>query len=255
MAIPTLNDDLKKVQGLGDNPNSDNNMTAEELKAVFDAASLIIQAYINGTLVPAVNGNTDAVTGKISKAGDTMEGALDMAGNALSGLAEPSADDHAANKGYVDSIIRGVVGFTGAHGDLTGRDAEGQHPISAIIGLAEALAKTNVDAGSASLPIYFKDGAPRVCGSIESAKKMAEARNIQIDLESENAAQFDGTQNVTPGVTGVLPFSHGGTGKSTGDEALAALLASGDIILTSRHYGTTLPATGVEGQLFFKVVE
>lgn len=255
MGILPLNEDLKKIQALGDNPNSDNNMTAEDLKAVFDAAALIIQAYINGILVPAINANDSAVADKVNRSGDAMTGALDMSNNTLYGLVEPSADDHAANKGYVDKIIRGIVGFTGAHSDLTGRDAEGQHPISAIVGLTAALAKINVDAGSESLPIYFKDGVPKVCGAVNSAKQISEARNIQTDLESEKATLFNGTQDVKPGVTGVLPFSHGGTGKGTGAEALAALLASGDIILTSKHYGTTLPNTGAEGQLFFKVVE
>lgn len=255
MGIPLLNDDLNIVQKLGDNPNSDNNMTAEELKAVFDAAALIIQAYINGTLVPAVNGNTSTVAGKVSKAGDTMAGALDMAGKPLKGLPTPDGDDHAANKRYVEDRIRDIAGFTGAHGDLTGRDADGQHPISAIVGLAAALAKTNVDCGSESMPVFFREGTPRVCGAVAKAGQLSAARNIKTDLGSEIAAEFNGTADVNPGVTGVLPFSHGGTGETTGAKALAALLASGDIILTRRHYGATLPAMGVEGQFYVKVVE
>ena len=38
----------------------------------------------------------------------------------------------------VNSII-GAVGFKGSHGELTGRDANNQHPMSAIFGLVEAL--------------------------------------------------------------------------------------------------------------------
>lgn len=254
MAIKELTEDLKKISGLGDNPNADNNMTAEDLKAMFDAASLIIQAYINGTIVPAVNDNTDKISGKVSKAGDSMEGSLDMAGNVLCGLADPTADDHAARKAYVDTIIRNVVGFTGAHNDLTGRDATDQHPISAIIGLASALAKTDVDAGSESLPVYFKNGVPKVCGAVAKATQIATARKMKINLASGTAAEFDGTQDINPGVEGVLSVANGGTGQSTGAAALTALLASGNIILTSKHYGTSLPTAGTKGRLFFKVV-
>lgn len=38
----------------------------------------------------------------------------------------------------VNSII-GAVGFKGSHGELTGRDANNQHPMSAIFGLVDAL--------------------------------------------------------------------------------------------------------------------
>ena len=43
MAIPKLTDDLNIIATLGDNPNTDNNLTPEELKKKFDVAALIIQ--------------------------------------------------------------------------------------------------------------------------------------------------------------------------------------------------------------------
>lgn len=39
-------------------------------------------------------------------------------------------------------------------------------------------------------------------------------RTIQTDLSSQEAASLDGTENVSAGVTGVLPIEHGGTGSS-----------------------------------------
>lgn len=42
-----------------------------------------------------------ATAGKLNKAGDTMSGILDMDGNAISNVPEPTADDHAVNKAYV----------------------------------------------------------------------------------------------------------------------------------------------------------
>lgn len=54
MSIEKMSADLKIIQKLGTFPNTDDNLTAEELKAKFDEAGLKIQSYINGTLTPAV---------------------------------------------------------------------------------------------------------------------------------------------------------------------------------------------------------
>ena len=47
-----------------------------------------------------------------------------------------------------------------------------------------------------------------------SATKLANARTIQTNLSSTNSASFDGTGNVTPGVSGTLPVANGGTGQT-----------------------------------------
>lgn len=54
MAIPKMTDDLKIIQALSDLPNSEDELTAQELKAKFDAAGLAIQNYLNKTLIPAL---------------------------------------------------------------------------------------------------------------------------------------------------------------------------------------------------------
>ena len=45
-----------------------------------------------------------------------------------------------------------------------------------------------------------------------SATKLQTARSVQTNLASGTAVNFDGTANIQPGVTGVLPVAHGGTG-------------------------------------------
>jgi len=45
-----------------------------------------------------------------------------------------------------------------------------------------------------------------------SAATLTTARNIQTNLASTTAASFNGSADVTPGVTGVLPMANGGTG-------------------------------------------
>ena len=56
-------------------------------------------------------------------------------------------------------------------------------------------------------------------GSATTATTLTTARKIQTNLASSASAAFDGSANVTPGVTGVLPVAHGGTG---GSEAAVA---------------------------------
>ena len=52
-----------------------------------------------------------------------------------------------------------------------------------------------------------------------TATKLATARTIQTNLASTSYASFDGSNNITPGVTGILPMSNGGLGTSSADVA------------------------------------
>lgn len=54
MAIPKMTDDLNIIQALSDLPNSEDGLTAEDLKAKFDEAGLAIQEFINEKLIPAL---------------------------------------------------------------------------------------------------------------------------------------------------------------------------------------------------------
>jgi hypothetical protein len=48
-----------------------------------------------------------------------------------------------------------------------------------------------------------------------SAASLTTGRTIQTNLASTTATSFNGTANITPGVTGTLPVNHGGTGATT----------------------------------------
>lgn len=58
------------------------------------------------------------------------------------------------------------------------------------------------------------DGA-RWLMSSAATSKLAAARSIRTNLASTAAASFDGSADIAPGVTGVLPAANGGTGFST----------------------------------------
>lgn len=53
-------------------------------------------------------------------------------------------------------------------------------------------------------------------GTATAATKLATSRTIRTNLGSTSSASFNGTANVTPGVTGVLPTTNGGTGNNSG---------------------------------------
>jgi len=53
--------------------------------------------------------------------------------------------------------------------------------------------------------------------AVGEAGKLSNGRTILIDLASTTSASFNGTSNITPGVSNTLPTTHGGTGKTTWD--------------------------------------
>lgn len=54
MSIPKMMQDLAVISKLSDLPNSNDGLTAAELKARFDEAPLALQKYINDTMIPAL---------------------------------------------------------------------------------------------------------------------------------------------------------------------------------------------------------
>ena len=67
-------------------------------------------------------------------------------------------------------------------------------------------------------------GALASGGTAAAATKLATARTFRVNLGSTSSASFNGTANVTPGVTGVLGLGNGGTGKTTAPLGLYNLI-------------------------------
>lgn len=63
-----------------------------------------------------------------------------------------------------------------------------------------------------------------VTGNASTATRLATSRTIRTNLASTSAASFDGSGNVTPGVTGTLPAANGGTGNTSLKDAGNAML-------------------------------
>jgi len=79
-----------------------------------------------------------------------------------------------------------------------------------------------------------------------NARRLYAARTIRTNLASTSTASFDGTANITPGVTGTLPITNGGTGATTASTALSNL---GGFAKTG---GTISGATTIQGNLTLK---
>lgn len=62
-------------------------------------------------------------------------------------------------------------------------------------------------------------GSSSAGGAANSANKLATARTFRTNLGSTSTASFDGSANVTPGVTGTLGLANGGTGATTAAQA------------------------------------
>lgn len=75
-----------------------------------------------------------------------------------------------------------------------------------------------------------------------------EAINIRTNLASESTAKLTDSSNVRPGIEGVLPASHGGTGGNTlkagATNLIGALDANGTTPTDNEHYIGTTPSTG-----------
>ena len=92
---------------------------------------------------------------------------------------------------------------------------------------AASLAAGNVPAGGAAGQVLSKRSANDYdlgfADMPTSAGTLTTPRLIQADLTSESAAGFDGSKDVMPGVTGILPAKHGGTGAASAAGAALAL--------------------------------
>lgn len=77
-------------------------------------------------------------------------------------------------------------------------------------------------------------------GNAATATKLATARTIRTNLASTSAASFDGSGNITPGITGTLPITNGGTGATTASTARDNLGAQSKVL-----YGNSAPSDSI----------
>ena len=90
----------------------------------------------------------------------------------------------------------------------------------------------------ANLKSLIVNGSARILGTLyanlagnaSTATTLQTGRNIQTNLASTAAAAFNGSANITPGVTGTLGVANGGTGQTTIANIKAGKDADGNTI-------------------------
>ena len=99
MEFPKLNKDLEIISKLGNNPNIDDGLSADDLKAKFDEAALILQKYLNEELVAELD-RLFAGGDSVPVDGLNMNGAINMNEFPLQNVRDPSSEHEALNLRY-----------------------------------------------------------------------------------------------------------------------------------------------------------
>jgi hypothetical protein len=181
------------------------------------ATKLETARTINGVSFDGTANITIADSTKLPIAGGTMTGDLTLKGN-------PTADLMAATKKYVDDSVASAGGgdvLAAGNNSFTGANTF-QNLVTMVGGVVFTSGTTTLAWKNATQTVATIN-ASTYTGNSATATKLATARTITANLASSTAGSFDGSANITVGVTGILPIEKGGTGETTADAARTAL--------------------------------
>lgn len=181
------------------------------------ATKLQTARTINGVPFDGTANITIADSTKLPITGGTMTGDLTLKGN-------PTADLMAATKKYVDDSVASAGGgdvLAAGNNSFTGANTF-QNLVTMVGGVVFTSGTTTL-AWKNATQIVATINASTYTGNSATATKLATARTITANLASSTAGSFDGSANITVGVTGTLPIANGGTGATTAAAARTAL--------------------------------
>ena len=181
------------------------------------ATKLQTARTINGVSFDGTANITIADSTKLPIAGGIMTGDLTLKGN-------PTADLMAATKKYVDDSVASAGGgdvLAAGNNSFTGANTF-QNLVTMVGGVVFTSGTTTL-AWKNATQIVATINASTYTGNSATATKLATARTITANLASSTAGSFDGSANITVGVTGTLPIANGGTGATTAAAARTAL--------------------------------
>lgn len=136
----------------------------------------------------------------------------------------PTVNTDVPNKKYVDDSIASAGGgdvLAAGNNSFTGANTF-QNLVTMVGGVVFTSGTTTL-AWKNATQIIATINASTYTGNSATATKLATARTITANLASSTAGSFDGSANITVGVTGTLPIANGGTGATTAAAARTAL--------------------------------
>lgn len=92
-----------------------------------------------------------------------------------------------------------------------------------VLSIRDDTSKMTLISNNKAFATVTHEGVAKWLGDANTATKLATARTITANLASSTAGSFDGSANITVGVTGTLPIANGGTGATTAAAARTAL--------------------------------
>lgn len=202
------------------------------------ATKLETARTINGVSFDGTANITIADSTKLPIAGGTMTGDLTLKGN-------PTADLMAATKKYVDDSVASAGGgdvLAAGNNSFTGANTF-QNLVTMVGGVVFTSGTTTL-AWKNATQIIATINASTYTGNSATATKLATARTITANLASSTAGSFDGSANITVGVTGTLPIANGGTGLTSAPSMLVNLAST-----TATSPLQASPRPGVTGTL------
>lgn len=121
----------------------------------------------------------------------------------------PTVNTDVSNKKYVDDSIANAVGngdvLAGGNNSFTGANTF-QNLVTMVGGVVFTSGTTTL-AWKNATQIIATINASTYTGNSATATKLATARTITANLASSTAGSFDGSANITVGVTGTLPIA------------------------------------------------
>lgn len=136
----------------------------------------------------------------------------------------PTANNDVPNKKYVDDSVASAGGgdvLAAGNNSFTGANTF-QNLVTMVGGVVFTSGTTTL-AWKNATQIVATINASTYTGNSATATKLATARTITANLASSTAGSFNGSANITVGVTGTLPIANGGTGATTAAAARTAL--------------------------------
>ncbi len=111
---------------------------------------------------------------------------------------------------------KGATGATGAQGPTGPKGDKGDPGSDATVTIDSSLSSSSTNPLQNKAIYTALAGKLSTTGTAAAATKLATARGIQVNLASTASASFNGTTDIKPGVTGILPIARGGTGNGNG---------------------------------------